>query len=306
MGYVLRTLENIQLRTPKRAFYSKHWVLVFSQGDVAFTFEAFNSSGDVSMLVSPCPPSYGAFRLGSYYGRWYDLERIMAVHPQRGSLYSATFNNCQHFVALFLLFLNSVAQSKRGRHFSIDNGGRYAKVRGTLNFSGLGVWNKPNLVMATLNITTGASGVAVAAARMAGSQQSVILFVGQILGTLGVAETVMSSPYLNAFAAACVPAALGFAGLTTGTYFWKGHDWKYKAMADNPMLVGYPCQVPAPAFRTEPTCADTVEDFVLQNSVSVGSTGMASTVITKRYYANPEAFPDDVDTLFQLAGKIIK
>ena len=206
----------------EESVYSKHWVLVFSGRDVAFTIEAVADGSrerpEILMEVSPCSPSYDAFRLGSYSGRWFDFERILRVHPQRGSIYSVYFNNCQHFVALFLLFLNALAKSEDGKQFNIDNGERYARIKRTLGISGDNVWNKPNLTMSTLSWATigGGGAAARAAVLLAEAQQVVTVPAGGLLGFFGATQTTMVPAAYAGFAAACVPVALTFVGLTAG------------------------------------------------------------------------------------------
>jgi hypothetical protein len=151
------------------AIHKRHWVLVFTGEEYAFTIEANRGPGeqqDMLIEMNSCPQAYDAFRLGTFHGEWSDLQKIIEVHPQRRTVYSAWYNNCQHFVAIFLLFLNAFANHTEERHFRLDNSDRYAGITKTLNMSGSTVWNKPNMIMATLKVaavagagaTSGASG----------------------------------------------------------------------------------------------------------------------------------------------------
>jgi len=269
---------------------SKHWVLVFSGREVAFTIEAVAGSGgrpETLMEVNACSPSYDAFHLGSYFGRWLDLKRILHIHPQRGSLYSAYFNNSQHFVSLYLLFLNALAKSEAGKRFEIHNTERYARIMGTLEISGSNVRNKQNLAASTLSWATidGGGVAAQAASVLAGANQAITVPAGGLPGLFGATRT--------------------FVGLTAGTYLQERNNWINKTTIQNPMIVGYPNESSRPAFQTEPTRLDALEAFISQSSSSTASTGEASAAIMERYSSNPGAFPADAGVL-QPSGKWLK
>lgn len=228
----------------------KHWVLVFtpSSKTFAFTFEAMPSDDGKETICMPVGYQYSsqdAFPLGTFYGEWDDLTKILEVHPQRGSKYSPCFNNCQHFVATFLLFLQAFASIRPKTWFKIEEPGRYAKIRGVLrNTHGFRIWNTCNIALGRVMFMpiplagAATAGVIVAAdATVATTMTSTVVTTvattvsaGGIAGWLGatttvlapaivpVTQTVMVPAAYSAFAAFCAPLAAGCVAFASASY----------------------------------------------------------------------------------------
>jgi hypothetical protein len=289
------------------AIYGRHWVLVFTGEEYAFTIEAnMESREQQEMLIeiNSCPQDYHAFRLGSFYGEWSDLRKIIQVHPQRNTVYSTCYNNCQHFVTIYLLFLNAFANHAQGRYFIIDSGDRYASIKKTLNMSGNHVWNKPNMIMATLKAAAVAGGAGLTGAAVIASEATVPATVsaGGIMGFFGFTNVVMVPAAYASLAAFCVPIAVGVTGLTGVTILKKRNDWKHKTLFDNPLVLGYPLgYFPDLSFVERPIEMDNF-GFLLNNSTNVVSMSIASSVIAAGHFSKPT----NASELFQLAGRLIR
>ena len=293
--------------------YKRHWVLVFTGKEHAFTIEANKNSReqqDMLIEINSCPQAYQAFRLGTFHGEWSDLRKIIHVHPQRNTVYSAWYDNCQHFVAIYLLFLNAFANHAQGRYFIIDNGDRYACIKQTLNMSGNHVWNKPNMIMATLKVAAVAAAGATTGATMVAAESTVAVTVpaSGIMGWFGFTNAVMVPASYSAIAAFCVPIAVGLTGLTGASILKTRNDWKNKTLFDNPLIVGYPLgYFPDLSFVERPTEMDHY-GFLLDNSKTIASMGMASSIIAQRYFSNPTIAvgASNPSELFRVVGRLIR
>jgi hypothetical protein len=288
------------------AIYKRHWVLVFTGKEHTFTLEAHKNQDEQQVLLietNVTSRAYQAFQFGIFHGKWSDLNDIIRVHPQRNTAYSAWYNNCQHFVAIYLLFLNAFANHAEGRYFIIDDGDRYAGIQKSLNMSGNHVWNKPNMIMATLKgaavvSTTGAAGAAAIAAE---ATTAVTVPGGGLMGWLGVTNVVVAPASYASFAASCVPIAVGLAGLTGASVLKTRNDWKYRTLFVNPLIMGYPLgYFPDLSFVERP--------IEMDNSNTITPMSMDSATIAQRYRSNPTIATgaSDPSDLFQLAGKLIR
>jgi hypothetical protein len=99
----------------------KHWCLVFTPADEPSTCRTveitFNRKLRIVFVDQQHNIGLHSFVLAEFRGVPSDVERILEAHPARGSIYSPYFNNCQHFAATFLLFLQSLANVKPNRTF---------------------------------------------------------------------------------------------------------------------------------------------------------------------------------------------
>jgi hypothetical protein len=312
MGVRYQTIGDPTANAEAR-IYKRHWVLVFTGEEHAVTIEANMDPGEQQNILierKTVPRAYHAFRLGTFHGEWSDLRNVLRAHPQINTVYSPEYNNCQHFVAIYLLFLNAFAKHAEGRYFIIDNGDRYAGIKKTLNMSEDHVWNNPNMYMVTLGRavvagTTGAAGAAVIAAE---ATTAVTVPAGGIMGWLGVTNVVVVPAAYATFAAVCVPIAVGLVGLKAASILKKRKDWKLKTLFDNPMILGYPLgDFPDLSIVERPIEMDNF-DFLLNNSNTIVSMSMASATIAQRYHSNPTTAPgaSNPSDLFRLAGQLIR
>jgi hypothetical protein len=228
-------------------------------------------------------------------------------------MYSAWYNNCQHFVAIYLLFLNAFANHADGRYFIIDSGDRYASIRNALKMSGRQVWNNPNSVMAGLKLMAITSAGATTGAAVIAADATVPATVAAngLAGWLGFTNVVMVPASYASFAAFCVPIAIGITGLTGGAILKKRNEWKHKTLFDNPLVIGYPLgYFPALSAAEAPVGLGSSDSltFLSNNSTTVASVGLASSVIAARYFSNPTTAirTTTASDLFKLAGKLLK
>jgi hypothetical protein len=255
----------------------KHWVLVFTppSKSFAFTIEAMPSDDAEETICTPVVyhnRSQDAFPLGTFYGEWDDLIKILEVHPQRASKYSPCFNNCQHFVATFLLFLQGLVSISPKMWIKIEEPGRYAKIREVLrNKHGIRIWNACNIALGTaMLMPIPIAGVATAGAVVAAETtvattvtSTMITTVattvpaGGIAGLFGgttvlapaivpITQTVMIPASYSAFAAFCAPLAMGCVALAGASYLSNKEKWKRSTSFDNPSMFGFPIQLLGP------------------------------------------------------------
>jgi hypothetical protein len=287
--------------------YRRHWVLIFSGREYAFKIEAGAVPGeqkDLFMEMNPCSRSYPAFHLGVFIGKWSDLRRILKVHPQRGATYSPFFNNCQHFVAIYLLFLEAFCNEARERIFIIQHENRYAGITQTLHLHKNHVWNKPNAVMAVLNMAAGATTIGAAL----NAAQDTLCATDAFMGWIGVRNGFPTSETFAGLPAFSVPIVVGCTGLAAGAFLLMAFDWSQKTLFHNPKIVGYPRR-PARSLliRDRPIDWDTMGRLMTSNSNNKASVSLASAVIAQKYFSNREASErTDVYYLFALAGKLVK
>lgn len=234
----------------------KHWVLVISppSREFSFTYEVVPGKDDaLHTSIMYYDGTHNAYPVGTYYGRWDDLIRVLEVHPQRGTIYSACFNNCQHFVAIYLTFLTSHAVYVPGRSWTVNSDSRYQWVTSVLNLQtspGTQLWNSPNIFLATGSFmpipVSGAVafGAAVAANATVATTVTTIGSAGGIAGWLGATTTVTSTVIVPAayvgLASACAPLAIIGTGITGLAYFYNKQSWKEKTIFKNPWISGFP------------------------------------------------------------------
>ncbi|KIM33690.1 hypothetical protein M408DRAFT_6097 [Serendipita vermifera MAFF 305830] len=180
--------------------YIKHWVLVFTSPsqEFALTFEGMcgeDTQETFCMRVRKMP--------------------VLEAHPQRNSVYSAGCNNCQHFVAIYLLFLEAFANFKPERIIEFVHQNHYANIRVILELENE-VRNKPNIVLlALLNL-----GAGVAAAFINASLISLLWLPGGI------------------------PLLLALAGYGAIAILREIIKWKKQSKFINPLVSGFPSKKP--------------------------------------------------------------
>jgi hypothetical protein len=143
------------------AISSKHWVLVFTppSNEVSITVELAPGDDPGAHIYTPLREHegpYEAFPLGTFFGRLGGIEKVLTAHPQRGTMYSSCFNNCQHYVAIFLLFLQAFAKSTPGRSLVVEELSRYEAICKVLpDISSPMLWNRANECLDRLASTVG-------------------------------------------------------------------------------------------------------------------------------------------------------
>ena len=94
-------------------------------------------------------PAVSAYRLATFVGQLNDVHHLIEVHPMNKypslgitSRYDAVFNNCQHWAATLLVFLEAFCDEKPGREFSVTETETYKKVMSVLETDGYGSSSK--------------------------------------------------------------------------------------------------------------------------------------------------------------------
>lgn len=270
----------------------KHWVLVFSppSQEFAFTFEAAPGADERKTICTPVnyhTGTYKAFPLGTYYGEWDDLLDVLRIHPQRGSEYSSCFNNCQHFVAIFLLFLQAFAKSTLERKINIDEPTRYTKLRAVLRTAGEGrVWNEPNIAVgAMLFMPIPLGGIAGAGAAIAAEATvTSTVSAGGLAGWFGMTTTVIAPAAYASFAAVCAPIALGLTGVAGAAYILNKSNWRKNTMFRNPSIYGFPIRNALPLSVQE--CSSPKASSSDKKALSIGSSARVSAPILLASYTD--------------------
>jgi len=227
----------------------KHWRLVLT--------EKYSNTGSIVLELGPdsnnkilidkltVPFQCPAHPVATYQGYPSDLDDILEVLPvRRGDDYSSWYNNCQHFVATFLVFLEAFANSRSGRCFSVVDSNRLTLIRRVNGSDGSVLSNNMNMFLAEGSglaggIATNAGGAALIASTLAAD--TVLVPAAGIMGWFG-GMTTAPAAYAGAAAVAAPIAAGaaigagGFAAFALSKYA----IWKDKTKFDDPRACGFP------------------------------------------------------------------
>jgi hypothetical protein len=130
--------------------WNTHWMLVFVSGTTTRAIQLMSPDAKTIRIDDHNidPETYNEmpmYHVATYEGKGDDLDRVLRHHPMRSGKYSATFNNCQHYSANFLILLEALAKKSEGRYFegsdlyrSIVDGVTYKDESETF------IWNSPN------------------------------------------------------------------------------------------------------------------------------------------------------------------
>eukprot|EP00596_Hydrurales_sp_CCMP1899_P002385 CAMPEP_0119039960 /NCGR_PEP_ID=MMETSP1177-20130426/9741_1 /TAXON_ID=2985 /ORGANISM="Ochromonas sp, Strain CCMP1899" /LENGTH=264 /DNA_ID=CAMNT_0007004527 /DNA_START=85 /DNA_END=879 /DNA_ORIENTATION=- len=106
---------------------SKHWVLIFKSEDICLKLDANNGIDDyVESHYEECDFSRyenkDMFVIAHFSGYICDIVMAVNEHTMNGTIYCVEYNNCQHYVARVLVYLESNAKAAAGRSllFNID------------------------------------------------------------------------------------------------------------------------------------------------------------------------------------------
>jgi hypothetical protein len=232
----------------------KHWSLVFTPvlyPVVVRTVEVIpNTDGNVAFTNEEHAGTIPFVTVAEYTGSEEDIERVLEAHPMRGTKYSACFNNCQHFVAAFLLLLQSFVYKKANKSFQIVDRAQMQDVLDVLTSEGMRLYNKPNMVLQFVQMShltlSGWAAIGLAQAAEATVTYTVTSTVpasgiaGWFGATTSVASSVVAPAAYAPVAAAAVPFALIATAGTGAAYLWQSNSWKSKSMFNNPKYYGFP------------------------------------------------------------------
>ena len=85
--------------------------------------------------------------VASYKGAYEDIERIIEIHPLKNIPYHATSNNCQHYIAVFFILLDAMADQRIGR--ALTERQAYHVIIGVVAQGDGYCWNIPNMILQT-------------------------------------------------------------------------------------------------------------------------------------------------------------
>ncbi|PVF93279.1 hypothetical protein CPB86DRAFT_818926 [Serendipita vermifera] len=245
VGVRFSSLENPSENSDKSAV-SKQWTLVFTPArdpDVARTVEIFpNLAGKVAILDKEHISEVSSFPIAEYQGFPEDIERILEVHPARGLHYSPSYNNCQHFVAAFLILLQVFANDEFDRSFKILDASRMDSVLSVLGTEGLKLYNKPNMQL-QFGAIRALSLSGWAAAGLTHAAEATVTYTvpaSGIAGWFGATTSVVAPAAYASVAAAAAPVITAATVSAGATYFWHRTQWKKQSMFNNPRYHGFP------------------------------------------------------------------
>lgn len=245
VGIRFSPLGNIN-ENSDRSVSSKHWCLVFTPANepgTCRTVQAFpNIAGKVAILDRNHNEELPYFLLADYHGTEEDVERALEAHPARGSTYSACFNNCQHFAAIFLLFLQTFANGRVNKCFRIVDTNRMQTVQSVLVYQGLKVHNNPNPLFefgTTRLLALSTCGVA----SLAMAAEATVTYTVPASGIAGwfgaTTSVVVPAAYASAAAISAQAVAVATIG-AGGAYWWRSSYWKKQTRFNDPRFHGFP------------------------------------------------------------------
>jgi hypothetical protein len=253
--------------TDETSVATKHWALVFSpQPDNTSSrlIELVKGNDDIIVMITteydfllPAHP------VATYEGELSDTDRILEAHPMRGSCYSTFFNNCQHFVATFLHFLDAFAFGHDDRSFTVTDSGRIERVHSVLSRDGRQFYNAPNMQLEAARLKAMVGGVATFAAASIAAEATVVStvvstvpaagFMGWFGATTTATSTVVAPAAYAAISATAAPVVFGSTIVAGLGYKWKESTWRAKTLFDNPYFSGFPPGVRRPLSLEERT-----------------------------------------------------
>jgi hypothetical protein len=185
---------------------SKHWVLIFKSEDVCLRLDATDGvDGNVKSRYGEVDFSRyenkEIFVIAHFSGYICDVDMAVKKHTMNGTKYCVEYNNCPHYVARVLVYLESNAKAAgRSFLFNIDvfnkDECKYLKTMEVLKKCNNGFRNKQNKQIAEVVYKSRVGG-SIGSLGFVASVASVSLPAAGIWGSLGYTVTV---PMLGAFA----------------------------------------------------------------------------------------------------------
>jgi hypothetical protein len=207
-------------------------------------------NGEIDRYTYNKLPMPNKYEIARYNGNEEDFDRVLRHHPMRGGRYSATFNNCQHFAANFLLLLEALAKGEHQKSFEreelysvmIDSA-----VEGVEQFG----WNKPNLyldltLLGVPTVLVHAAYVSFVVADVAaGATVTTVKIVPATgnMGWLGAGPTVTANTVAAPYAAGAATVA-AFAGIFATVWSNVGvhNSWKRNTKVKHLLVSGFPSE----------------------------------------------------------------
>lgn len=179
-----------------------------------------------------------AHPLGIWTGYLEDIHKMMEVHPMRHTSYSVAYNNCQHWAATLLVFLQAFASTTTGRRFDIEYTARYNRALSVLQVDGNSLYHVPNSKLASVHLAGMGGGAAAVGAAAVAAEATVLVPASGLAGWFGATVAVPTAG--AAIATAALPFTVGVAAIAGGTYLYKNYSWKSSTKFSDPRKTGCP------------------------------------------------------------------
>ncbi|KAH8804121.1 hypothetical protein DL96DRAFT_1632090 [Flagelloscypha sp. PMI_526] len=221
-----------------------HWALVVTPVDTpewSLRVELGTENDVISFPSTLVEADLYAHPLGIWTGYLDDVLKMMELHPMRGRSYSVVHNNCQHWAATLLVFLEALARSGIGRRLDIEIGAqydRYTRVLAVLNIEGNSLYHAPNSKFARVHLASVGGAAAAAGASAMAAEATVLVPASGIMGWFGATVAVPTAGAV--LASAIYPFTMGAAAIVGGTYLYKHYSWKSATKFDDPRKLGCP------------------------------------------------------------------
>ncbi|KAL2064436.1 hypothetical protein VTL71DRAFT_4930 [Oculimacula yallundae] len=234
-------------RTDQNWISSRHWALVFTTCEEpawSFRVELMPRKDDSLEIRSQFrEDEIYSHPSGTWTGHIDEVVDIVNKHPMVGTEYSTAFNNCQHWAATTLIFLQALRpHSPYQTPFTIIHLARYKDILKVLNRQNTSLYHDSNLTFhgAHLLAASGTAGALGVAAFAAEATTTVSIPATGLAAFFGAAPSLAVVPAAGAgIAAAAVPllaVSVSASCMAVGTYLVKDGKWKRKSMFRDPRI----------------------------------------------------------------------
>jgi hypothetical protein len=229
-----------------------HWIIVIKSPTSYRTVEILPDLANATMcLICRESDPIDSDPVATYEGDLEDFEQVLRHHPMRNTDYSACFNNCQHFTATFLIFLQAWTKNYPDKHFLPVSPYREL-ISGVLERQGEFLWHKPNLFLmaaqaVSVPMVGGVSGAAFVAS---GATVTTAVPASGIFGWLGCTVSATAPAWYAGLASLAAPVFAGTTIVLWGRYIHICEMWKRDTKFVDPRIRGFPTAYRAPINAT--------------------------------------------------------
>jgi hypothetical protein len=246
---------SIPIASNDQSMKTCHWAIVIESPTMA-TPRIIEIAPDaqlqtVYLTYAPAPSdSFANLQpVATYTGDLEDFDQVLRHHPMRNKIYSACFNNCQHFAAAFFVFLEALAHDHPKKSF-VPAPGYQELITNVFEGEDEHLWHRPNIflqvaqamgVKTALGVTAlGVTALGVGGITLAASRATVTLTVPApgIAGWFGFTIPAIAPAWYarTATTTATICAVAAF-GIGVG-YLYKRSVWKRETTFVDPRRRG--------------------------------------------------------------------
>jgi hypothetical protein len=250
-----------------------HWTIVIKGPNNYRTLEILPDATHQTMCLiykESDPMARDSDPVATYEGDLEDFEQVLRHHPMRNTNYSACFNNCQHFVATFLIFLQASTINYPDKHF-LPVSLYHELISDVLEGQGEFLCHKPNhflIAMQAMSVQMagGASGAAFVAS---GTTVTAAVRAPGIFGWLGCTVSATAPAWYAGLASLAVPVCAGATIALWARYIHIYEAWKRDTKFVDPRIRGFPTAYRAPinAVRNETSSSPRFKDIFPSDGV---------------------------------------